>query len=69
MLSAHKALKEKFGAVDKEYLKSPWYTIMKALYIVTGILLPLLPLNILGLAFLQRKVNQAYTLEAQKEEA
>lgn len=69
MLNAHKALKEKFGAVDKEYLKSPWYTIMKALYIATGILLPLLPLNILGLAFLQHKVNEAYALEAKKEEA
>ena len=69
MLSAHKALKEKFGAIDKEYLKSPWYAIMKALYIATGILLPLLPLNILGLAFLQHKVNEAYALQAKKEEA
>lgn len=67
MCRMHKQLKEKADELGMDYMKQPWYTIQKAMYITLGIFLLLLPLNVLGLAFLQFNVNKIYEGKAKKE--
>ena len=37
----------------------------KVLYIITGVLLPLLPVNLIGLAVMQANANRIYKAEAE----
>lgn len=63
VLKAHKELKLKGERYGKKYLKKPWYAIQRAMFIVTCIIFPILPVNVLALSFLQRNINQLYALE------
>ena len=52
----HKELGEKLG----EYGNSKKYKRYKILYIISGIILPLLPLNFIALAVMQKNINKLY---------
>lgn len=58
MLKAHKAMEEKAEALGVKLING------KVLYIITGILLPILPLNFIGLAVMQANANRIYRAEA-----
>ena len=60
-IKIHRELKEK----AKEAGIKLWGS--EALYIITGIALPILPVNIIAMAFLQRDINKLVNVE--KKEA
>lgn len=62
MLKAHGAMEERAEALGVKLINA------KVLYIITGILLPLLPLNFLGLAVMQANANRIYRAEAKERE-
>ena len=59
-LSAYKTLQEKYG---EKLTQNPVGG--KILLILSGIFLPILPLNLVALCFMQSKINRAYALDAQ----
>ena len=61
MLKAHKAMTERAEELGVKIINA------KILYIITGILLPILPLNFLGLAVMQANANRIYRAEAKLE--
>ncbi|MBR7140528.1 MAG: MFS transporter [Clostridia bacterium] len=65
VLKAHSMLKQKTDELGmKDYMKQPWYTLQKVLHIIFCIILPILPLNLYSLCFIQRTVNKIYALES-----
>ena len=40
---------------------------LKVLYIISGILLPILPVNLIGLAFMQANANRLYRAMAKSD--
>jgi len=58
MLKSHKAMTEKAEELGVKILNA------KVLYIITGILLPILPINFIGLAVMQANANRLYRAEA-----
>ncbi|MBQ8850029.1 MAG: MFS transporter [Clostridia bacterium] len=62
MLKSHKAMEEKAAELGVKLINA------KALYVITGILLPLLPVNFLGLAVMQANANRLYKSLAKTKE-
>ncbi len=63
VMKAHYRIRKTAQGRDMEMLKQPWYAIQMVVYIVSCIALPILPLNIFALAFLQHYVNKIYENE------
>ena len=61
MLKAHKAMREKADELGVKITNA------KVLYIITGILLPILPVNFIALAVMQANANKLYRAMAAKE--
>ena len=61
MLKAHKAMGEKAAELGVKIINA------KVLYIITGILLPILPVNFIALAVMQANANKLYRAMAAKE--
>ena len=61
MLKAHKIMMEKAKELDVKIMN------VSALYVITGILLPILPANFIALAFMQANANKLYRAMAKKE--
>jgi hypothetical protein len=68
IIKAHNGLRTTAQERGMKMLCQPWYTIQKAVYIVTSILFPILPLNIISLAFLQHYVNKVYNFDTKESE-
>lgn len=62
MLNAHKAMSERAEALGVKILNA------KVLYIITGILLPLLPLNFIALSVMQANANRIYRAMSKNKE-
>lgn len=62
MLSVHKAMKQRADELGVKILNA------QVIYIITGILLPLLPVNLIGLAVMQSNANRIYKAEAMASE-
>ena len=63
MLKAHKEMKAVADELGVKLMN------LGALYVVTGILLPILPINFIGLAFMQANANRIHRAVAKKEES
>ena len=61
-LKAHKAMEEKAEELGVKLINA------KIAYIITGVLLPILPLNFIGLSLLQANANRLYRAEARIRE-
>ena len=61
-LKAHKAMEDKAEELGVKLINA------KVAYIITGVLLPLLPLNFIGLAIMQANANTLYRAEARDRE-
>ncbi len=71
IMKAHSKLRMEAKKRGMKMLKQPWYAIQMATYIVLSIMFPILPINVITLAFLQRYVNEIYakdSCEKQEEE-
>lgn len=68
ILKAHAKLRETAKARGIKMLRQPWYNIQKAVYIASSMIFPILPVNVVSLAFLQSYVNKIYAFE-EKENA
>ena len=62
-LKAHKAMEQRAEALGVKLINA------KVAYIITGILLPLLPVNLIGLALLQANANRLHRAEAKAKES
>lgn len=51
-----------------DVLRQPWRSISKAVCVALAVIFPILPLNVIALALLQRHVNEVYALDEAKAE-
>lgn len=52
-----------------QILRQPWFSIVRVVLIVLAVIFPLLPLNVVALAILQRHVNEIYIEDEKKEQS
>ena len=47
-------------------LRQPWFTIVRVVLITLAVIFPILPVNVIAMALLQRHVNAIYAEDAKK---
>jgi hypothetical protein len=67
IMKAHCRLRNEASKRNMRMLRQPWYAIQMATYIALSIIFPILPLNVISLAFLQRYVNAIYAHDTKLE--
>ncbi|MBR2988196.1 MAG: MFS transporter [Clostridia bacterium] len=57
------------GAAERgiDVLKQPWFSIVRVVLIVLAVIFPILPINVVAMALLQRHVNAIYAEDDKKE--
>lgn len=63
MIKAHNIMRKRAEELGVKIIGGKHYVVMYVMYIVTGLILPLLPLNFIGLAFMQANANKIYRAE------